>query len=648
VKHRRFEMKLKNKIATILVLSLLIFMIVSCASTDKIINNDNIFEYNFDHLTGSNISKSILDIKGPKQGLVSGRYYRSIAQNPDEYFKRLASMNVSWFRIEFEEHMPGNSMPLEEQIQMYKTIIEYANKYHIKILGLVGTNSMPDRSGFPKENQQKYVDALKWYLETYKLDAVEICNEPLIYLGNSTDHSVLPGYALTIIKSYEQLKPLFPEVLFVAPVTANAELGEWLGADWRTGHIDNPEYSIFNNSHMQEYMDNNSGNLPLDIISWHPYGSGGDPLGNFYFGRNFKKYYEEILNYEDIKGRNIIGSIPIWFTEYGWSSHRIGEDKQSAYYSSIFDEFVDYPQIEAVFWYTFQDDDTDDAGSEGNTHGLIANKLQSYRKKDVYYSFVSKSSGTGLNYDQGFVYQIIDLYEKYGGISVIGNPVSYVVAHSENIQYQIFSDDSDNLSAILLYDNGCYIITHDFFHYFFDKNYDLNFTNIEKSGYVTSNMLIDKENKFYYTEKGFLLSSNNEIIFYESSDTFQFADPADELAGLLEINGSFRMIRPLNQKIRSVDKNILGLADSYATRNDHGVYQIFSGSEDVKMVLCSAELFGDVAYFLDYDIFNFIMQELGESGIKSITSDVYEVSGRRYVRTKQGIVVKYEGEIKWF
>jgi hypothetical protein len=261
-----------------------------------------------------------------------------------------------------------------------------------------------------------------------ELDAVEIWNEPGQGPAGSMWHSRLNRYARMAIMTYSQLKAQFPAVTFVGPTTVNAERGDWLGEHWQQPI--NHENSIFNCTDMQAYRDQNGGRLPFDVISFHAYG--GRPDGDFYFGRNFHQYFDEIVGYRDRNGRPIIGTLPIWFTEYGWKSTWSSLDDhledQRVWQERMIGMILQRPQIRVPFWYNYRDDEPPhkDPGSENNTYGLRRNSDGGFAPKRVYYAFMAHSNLVGLYTPDGFaewpIDEIINKYKAAGGRRTVGHP----------------------------------------------------------------------------------------------------------------------------------------------------------------------------------------------------------------------------------
>lgn len=360
------------------------------------------------------------------QGIVTGRFYDELANSSNSILQDLYDMRLGWIRIEFEEFMnvPAGSTYSSPEVQAnkvkFQNVINNAHAKGIKVLAVVGFNSMPYNADFPNTDAsiQDYKNCVKWHLDNYSVDAVEIWNEPGGYAGFTVDN--FARYAKTLIEVYK-LKPTYPNMIFVGPATANAEAGAWLGYQ-STGY--HPENSIFNCTEMLNYRAANNGKLPLDVISWHAYGTSGDPDGDFYFGRNFDTYYNEILAYTDRTGRNVIGSYPIWFTEYGYNSNSVGLENQRIYFEKIINKIYSKSQIELPFLYNYRDDGTA-PGVEGNACGIRTSLETGSTPKRVYYPFVAHSCLVGLFTPNGInewtVNQIIDEYYAMGGRANFGS-----------------------------------------------------------------------------------------------------------------------------------------------------------------------------------------------------------------------------------
>jgi hypothetical protein len=362
-------------------------------------------------------------------GVVTGRIYDELQTNPAP-LSELHAMQVGWVRIEFEEFygLPAGTPYTDSRVQARKVkfqqVIQHARSRGLRVLGVIAYSAMPPTAGFPDTDAgiQAYVTAVRWHLDNYAIDAIQIWNEPSSNVSFTNNN--LARYAKTLVETY-RLKPSYPNVLFVGPSTVNAEKGTWLGYH---GSGFNPENSIFNAAVMRSYRAAN-GRLPMDVVSWHPYGGSttppaGDPTGtNFYFGRSFATYYNEILAYKDVDGRSVINGAPIWFTEYGWDSSKVGEENQRIYTEKMMTLIFARPQVKVPFLYVFRDDESG-VGSEGKSFGIRKNSVSGFAKKRVWYPVVSKNSLAGLFTQDGVsewtIDQIADKYVTAGGVDVVG------------------------------------------------------------------------------------------------------------------------------------------------------------------------------------------------------------------------------------
>jgi hypothetical protein len=433
-------------------------------------------------------------IPGPAKGLVTGRIYHEIANNP-AIIKDFKNLGVQWLRIEFEEFidLPAGASTGSPQvlanIEKYQKVIQLAHSSEMKILGVVSYNSLSNKEvPLNPAKITKYREALEWHLNTYQIDAVEIWNEPP-GVGFSPKQN-LKYYGMTLIDVYDQLKPKFPDVLFVGPATPNAEAGDWLGRhDYLHPDVIEGENSIFNSTEMRTWRAAHEGKLPLDVLSFHTYGSGtASPYGNFYFGVNFKTYFNNISNFKDLDGRSIVGNNPLWITEFGWTSNSkpgsgVTEFAQGDNYNAIMNLFENLQIIENVFLYDYKDDENQ-PGSEGNACGLIKNSTDSFALKPIYYIFLSRTAGVGLTYRNNKHIPNSEVAKKYnelGGFEVLGTPVfpddsintnGYMFNITNQLIAQHFLKNGKNPVAIT-YDFlsvKSYFIPEEFHTYYFENS----------------------------------------------------------------------------------------------------------------------------------------------------------------------------------
>lgn len=464
----------------------IIVLLISCSGSKESKDNPNEEpdkELKFTEMKRSKLSKS----------LVAGRIYHEIVENP-KIIDDFRDLGIQWMRIEFEEFidLPAGesltSVKVQANVDKFKEVIKQAHNNNIKVLGVIGYNSFQNKEVPLNESLvKKFTECVKWHLDTYGIDAVEIWNEPGGF-GFSPKEN-LKWYGSILIDIYDNLKSKYPNVLFIGPVTANAEAGEWLGRhDWQKPEQIEGENSIFNTQEMRDWRTKNKNKLPLDIVSWHVYGSGqASPLGDFYFGRSFRTYFNEIVAYKDLDGRSIVGNYPIWVTEYGWTSNNkpgngVDEVTQQKNFNNILTEFENTSSIENVFWYNYKDDENL-PGSEGNANGLIKSSLNDFKRKPIYYSFMSRNIGVGFTKNNETLTTIVEKYISLGGIVKLAYPVySGVNSESENsegyahklsseLYVQHFLDNKEPI-AIIYYKNidKAYFVPTEFYRYYFKNN----------------------------------------------------------------------------------------------------------------------------------------------------------------------------------
>lgn len=588
---------------------------------------------------------------GLQQGIVTGRYYTQMAKDPAQFFDTWADMDIEWIRIEFEEFMNFDPTKFAQKVDEYKKIIAEAHKRDIKVLGIVSVNSMANGFSLLKneESIQKYVEAVEWHLKTYDVDAVEFSNEPAGFLCENKYFDRLAGYARMMIESYTQLKPKYPEVLFVGPVTANAEKGEWLGYHgWPVSKL-SPEESIFNCTPMQQYRDQNEGKLPLDIISWHPYGTGGDPLEDgsdaFYFSRTFETYYKQILAYKDVKGRPVIGDYPIWFSEYGWDTGMVTQENQRLFYEHMLAEMKKYPQIKTAFWYTHQDDENE-PGTEYKHLGLFMNSRNNYQEKLLYYSFLANNSGVGLKKTGETVDAVVRTYRQKGASLVLGKPAADVVELPDGV-YQVMKNSKEKKSYAIIKKNDffeAFLIQDSFYSYYFNGKGSMKEAALAKTGYPVSNVY-EKDGKLYLdAEKGRLSVTKGKKKVTFTPVTEGLKPDFDDTVGLL----GKAHISPMMYRYASLGKEALGTPVGPMERfeNPKAYIQYFQGGTLGECALYLEKQDGDV-YVMQGELLKYYAANRSTISFGHVRSDTYTLENVQYIDFVNG-VLSYDGtQVKW-
>ncbi|MBN2658959.1 MAG: hypothetical protein JXR86_18035 [Spirochaetales bacterium] len=386
-------------------------------------------------------------VDGLSQGIVTGRYYREMFEDPDSFFRAWYNADIEWIRMEFEEYNFDtyySGLSYQDKVDMYKKLVDTAELYGIQVLGVIGYNSLyypkpdfDDSYHLTQDSIDAYIAAVEKHITDYGLQAVEIWNEPRQFHFKDVtggDRIKLPAYAQLLVAVYEELKPKYPDVLFVAPVTSQAFADTWVGRDHSSlSLLSDPENSIFSSPAIMNYRDANNGKLPLDVVSWHPYGrilpedQGGGPKGSFYYSQDFSAYHDKVKSFTDSEGRSIVGDYPVWLTEYGFDVNQTrSEATQDLYYRQMIDEVKKKEEIEVVFMYTFYDDPPVSIrpDSEGYKYGMYRyNSLTGeFEPKPVFTSYVSLNSRVGMESNLNVHTNAVGYYLENGGKRNFGQP----------------------------------------------------------------------------------------------------------------------------------------------------------------------------------------------------------------------------------
>ncbi len=420
---------------------------------------------------------------GLEQGIVSGRYYKEMIENPKLYFDVFYDMGLRWLRIEFEEFLnlggAGYDHPsVVANTEKFQRVVDEAHERGIKVLGIVGINSMPgftvgfqsDKKSITQSFVDAYIESVRWHIENYDVAAIEIWNEPrqfgftdFDWDNDGSNEMRLAAYSELLVQTYQTLKPEFPDTIFVAPATSNAFADTWIGMEHPNGDPIAPEQSIFNADVMREYRNNNRDKLPLDAISWHPYGRtvapGGGPYGSFYYSQTFADYHEIVTAWKDLDGRPIVGEYPIWFTEYGFETNQTGGftptglATQRSYYQEMV-QAMSEEGVDVAFLYTYIDDDPGAPGTQNFTYGIRRHVGHTYRKKPIFNAFLSANSYVGVNGgvsfsdDDGVLDEFVEHYLSQGGKTKLGIPTGPVYAWNGGMRQDFTRGALGSLSLI--------------------------------------------------------------------------------------------------------------------------------------------------------------------------------------------------------
>jgi hypothetical protein len=162
---------------------------------------------------------------------------------------------------------------------------------------------------------------------------------PAYQVWNEPDHPVHPGYSPTLREAVfgrmlrrtrDAVKSVDPQALIVTGGLASG----------------NPNW-------LKTVISSQGGNLPADIVAFHPYGQRPDPdwpNPNWAFG-----YVGTLLNNYYKIGQNK----PIWITEMGVKEGDLGNNREQVaeflrrYYRTILKKFSD--KVQELFWFCYSD-----------------------------------------------------------------------------------------------------------------------------------------------------------------------------------------------------------------------------------------------------------------------------------------------------
>lgn len=90
-------------------------------------------------------------------------------------------------------------------------------------------------------------------------------------------------------------------------------------------------------------------NTPIDAVSIHPYSGQGQAPGVQLEGEND---FQDIAAVHQLLQDADRGDVPIWVTEWGWSSEQVGEEAQASYVAdSIRRIRRDYPYVRVATYF---------------------------------------------------------------------------------------------------------------------------------------------------------------------------------------------------------------------------------------------------------------------------------------------------------
>lgn len=282
------------------------------------------------------------------------------AATRDQTLDLLALAGVSWVRIDMgwatvEES--GQGTQATWYLDQVEATIDAAIARGMQVL--VVWKDTPTYAGAttatPPTDPQDCADALSGVVTAYggKVAAWQIWNEPNtagFWTGTAAD------YVALLEPSYTAVKAADPSALVVLGAPAYNDTG-WLDDVFAAGAVGS-----------------------FDVLATHPYMSPSDldPTTADTDGTNIwlMTHVDAVRTLQLAAG----DSSPIWFTEFGWSSHDtasafnwlqgVSEAEQASYLTStISDVIASRDYIEAAFWYV--DRNRGDGTDQENNYGLL-------------------------------------------------------------------------------------------------------------------------------------------------------------------------------------------------------------------------------------------------------------------------------------
>ena len=265
---------------------------------------------------------------------------------------KLEAAGVEWVRIDigWSSLQPDDAETWSDgHTAVVDNCIDWAHARGIKVLGeLIWTPEWANGGkgrAYPPADLNDYANAAFWVANRWrgKVSAWEVWNE-----ANLDDF-----WAGTDAEYFEMLKVAHPRFKAGDPAARVVFAGtayndaEYVDSAYRAG--------------VRGFF---------DIVAVHPYEVPGDATPDDGECAN-RTDFECVSRVREVMRAYGDGEKPIWFTEYGWSTHAnaptcpdatddweqgVSEDKQAAYYVRAFDYAnANFPYVSAMFWYSERD-----------------------------------------------------------------------------------------------------------------------------------------------------------------------------------------------------------------------------------------------------------------------------------------------------
>lgn len=282
---------------------------------------------------------------------------------------KLAAANVKWIRVDIgwaslEE--AGSGQPSNWYYQIIDSTVSMAKARNISVLGTVLSTPSWANGGkgtaYPPDDMSAYGRVMAQLATRYKgrVAAWEVWNEPNLedfWAGKD------PAKYVSLLKTtYPHIKAADPNALVIFGGTSLNDV------DWITKAYDAGAKGYF------------------DVMNTHPYVAPSDAPpekpddGSPYTIAAAKRVHDLMVTRGD-------GNKPIWFTEFGWSSHAnapgtpnwslgVSEAQQADYLTRAYKYIsANMPYVQTAFWYTERN--TSDGDLHNKNYGLLNYDLSS-------------------------------------------------------------------------------------------------------------------------------------------------------------------------------------------------------------------------------------------------------------------------------
>ncbi len=243
------------------------------------------------------------------------------------YLERTNELGVGWIKVQMSWAFlqPNGQNPNEEVLRTFELNLETADQAGYNIMLSVAkapqwARSSSDESG-PPDNPQALADFLTMVFTETKIgrvaDAIEIWNEP--NLRREWNTALLPfsgaGYMQLFTPAYNAIRAYRPDLQIItaglAPTTTS-------------------DFSVDDRAYLRQMYDAGLGSYTDVSIGVHPYGWGNPPdarccgaAGDPGWDENPHFFFLDNLDEtRAIMSANGHGDVPMWVTEFGWSTWR--------------------------------------------------------------------------------------------------------------------------------------------------------------------------------------------------------------------------------------------------------------------------------------------------------------------------------------